>query len=55
MDDVTKNATDIVADPLARLICIQEVLGSILVLGNNPSVFCFFNFYLSTAREIYLP
>ena len=44
MDDVTKNATDIVADPLARLICIQEVLGSILVLGTNPSVFFFLIF-----------
>jgi hypothetical protein len=35
MGDVTKNATNIVVDLLARLIYIQEVPASILVLGNN--------------------
>jgi len=54
MDDVTKNATNIVVDPLVPLICIQEVPGSILVLGNNSSVF-FINFYLCIARKISTP
>jgi len=39
MDDVTKNATNIVVDPLARLMCIQKVPGSILLLENNPFLF----------------
>jgi hypothetical protein len=54
MGDATKNATNIVVDPLARLICIQEVPGFILVLANNFSVVAFF-FYLNTARKISLP
>jgi hypothetical protein len=42
MDDVTKNATNIVVDPLERLICIQEVPGSIIMLG-----FFFFFFFFT--------
>ena len=45
MEDVAKNARNIVVDPLAR-----EVADSILVLGNDSCVF-FFYFYLSIARK----
>jgi len=54
MDDVTKNATKIVVDPLARLICIQEVPDSILVLGNNSNVIFFFLIFTSVPLGKYL-
>jgi hypothetical protein len=54
MDDVTKNATNIVDDPLALLICVQEVPGSILVLGNNSCFFFLIFTSLLLGKYLYL-